>query len=81
MLSHDKLRANLAARGITGFSEEDFESLYSSICDSEGKATAVYRYAKGHLFTLNTKRSALHEQIAKSLGNLSKDDLVNLDLF
>lgn len=61
VLSRDKLRANLVAKGITGFSEEDFEALYAGICNSEGKATAIYRYAKGHLFTIQTKRSALQE--------------------
>ena len=41
--------------------------------------TNVARYTKGHLFNLYGTRTALEEQTAKKLGDLTDQDLADVD--
>ena len=43
--------------------------------------TEVRRYANGHLFSLYDKRTALEEQLARSLGAFTDDDFARLDRY
>ena len=80
-LSQVQLRENLAGLGIENYSQTDFEALVNSVSDSEGKMTAVYRYAGGHLFSLYNGRNALQEQIAVKCGGMNAADFVRLNFF
>jgi len=80
VLSRDRLRDNLVAKGITDFSESDFNSLCESL-STNNQMSEIARYTKGHLFSLYSSRTALVEQIATKLGGLNAKDFADFDLF
>jgi proline dehydrogenase len=80
-LTEEKLRANLAKRGITDYTEEDFSRLVRSVSDEHGKMTNTHRYFGGHVYSLYSEPSPLMRQICAKLGALTDKDFKNADLF